>query len=57
MANRQKPDPDQPPRRATFADVTREIANRNDAAQKVARARRTAREKEENAVRRQWRNL
>lgn len=57
MANRQKLDPDQPPRRATFADVTREIANRNDAAQKVARARRTAREKEENAVRRQWRNL
>jgi hypothetical protein len=42
---------------ATFSDVTKEIARRNDEAQKAARTRRTAREKEQIARRRQWERL
>lgn len=41
----------------SFSDVTREIARRNEEAQKAARIRRTAREKEQIAMRRQWERL
>ncbi len=42
---------------ASFNDVTKEVARRNDEAQKLARKRRTAREKEQIAVRRSWERL
>jgi hypothetical protein len=38
----------------TFADVTKEIARRNDEAQKAAREKRASREKEQIAARRRW---
>jgi hypothetical protein len=41
----------------SFSDVTKEIARRNDEAQKAARIRRTAREQEQIAMRRQWERL
>jgi hypothetical protein len=41
----------------SFSDVTREIARRNEEAQKAARIRRTAREKAQIAMRRQWERL
>jgi hypothetical protein len=40
-----------------FNDVTREVARRNEEAQKVARKKRAAREKEQIAVRRSWERL
>ena len=57
MPKPNKPDPERSKPTATFADVTREIARRNDEAQKAARARRAAREREELAVRREWDRL
>lgn len=42
---------------ASFNDVTKEVARRNDEAQKLARKRRTAREKEQMAIRRTWERL
>jgi hypothetical protein len=42
---------------ASFNDVTKEVARRNDEAQKLARKRRTAREREQNALRRSWERL
>lgn len=42
---------------ASFADVTRDIARRNEEAQKVARAKRDAREREQIAARREWERL
>jgi len=42
---------------ASFNDVTKEVARRNDEAQKLARKRRTAREKEQMAIRRSWERL
>lgn len=56
MADRQKADP-KPLATPTFSDVTKEIARRNDEAQKIARARRTVREKEQIAARRRWESL
>jgi hypothetical protein len=41
----------------SFADVTKEIARRNEEGQKVARARRAIREKEQIALRREWEKL
>ena len=55
-----KPNPANPERAkptATFGDVTKEIARRNEEAQKAARARRAAREREQLARRRQWDQL
>lgn len=41
----------------SFADVTKEIARRNEQAQKEARIKRTAREKVQIANRRMWERL
>jgi hypothetical protein len=41
----------------SFAEVTREIARRNEEGQKLARAKRAIREKEQLALRRQWERL
>jgi hypothetical protein len=57
MTKSNRPDPEQAKSPATFGDVTKEIARRNEEAQKAARARRTAREREEIALRRQWERL
>ncbi len=57
MAERQKPEPKSSASTASFADVTREIARRNDEAQKIARTKRAAREREQIAARRQWERL
>lgn len=57
MTKKQNPDPNRPPPTATFGDVTKEIARRNDEAQKAARARRAVREREQIALRRQWERL
>lgn len=57
MAKSKPVDPDQAKATATFGEVTKEIARRNEEAQKAARARRTAREKEQLALRRQWDRL
>ncbi len=51
------PDPEKPKPTATFGDVTKEVARRNEAAQKQARVKRTAREREQIAIRRQWERL
>jgi hypothetical protein len=40
-----------------FSDVTKEIARRNEEAQKEARKKRAARESEQIAVRRRWERL
>jgi hypothetical protein len=49
------------PKRSTsetaFGDVKKEVARRNDEAQKAARKRRAVREKEQIAVRRLWERL
>jgi hypothetical protein len=50
-------DPERSKPTLTFGDVTKEIARRNEEAQKAARIRRTAREKEQIALRRQWERL
>jgi hypothetical protein len=50
-------DPERSKPTLTFSDVTKEIARRNEEAQKAARIRRTAREKEQIALRRQWERL
>ena len=42
---------------ASFSDVTKEIARRNEEAQKAARIRRAAREKQQIAMRREWERL
>jgi len=57
MAQRQNPDSKPATSTATFGDVTREIARRNDEAQKAARVRRNAREREQIAARRRWERL
>jgi hypothetical protein len=57
MAKSDQPTPERPPATASFSDVTKEIARRNEEAQKAARIRRTAREKEQIAQRRQWERL
>jgi hypothetical protein len=57
MTKSTRPDPEQAKSPATFGDVTKEIARRNEEAQKAARARRAAREREEIALRRQWERL
>jgi hypothetical protein len=57
MAKSDQPNPERPQQTASFSDVTREIARRNEEAQKAARIRRTAREKEQIAQRRQWERL
>ena len=58
MAKPKQPDPERSTTStASFSDVTREIARRNDEAQKEARTRRTAREKEQIALRRAWERL
>ena len=57
MAKSDRPDPGQPKPTATFSEVTKEIAKRNDEAQKAARIRRDAREREQIARRREWERL
>lgn len=57
MPKPNNPDPERSKPSATFGDVTKEIARRNDEAQKAARARRAAREREQIALRRQWERL
>ncbi len=57
MPKSNEPNPEQPKSTATFGDVTKEIARRNEEAQKAARVRRTAREQEQLARRRQWERL
>jgi hypothetical protein len=57
MAQRHTPEPKPATSTPTFGDVTREIARRNEEAQKAARVRRTAREKEQIATRRRWEQL
>lgn len=57
MAQRQNPDSKPATSTVTFGEVTREIARRNEEAQKAARVRRTAREKEQIAARRRWERL
>ncbi len=57
MPKSNNPDPQRPPSTASFGDVTKEIARRNEEAQKAARARRAEREKEQIALRRQWERL
>jgi hypothetical protein len=56
-AEENSPAPKRPIPSATFSDVTKEVARRNDEAQKVARKKRAAREKEQLAVRRMWERL
>lgn len=57
MPKPDKPDPERSNPSLTFGDVTKEVARRNEAAQKEARAKRAAREKEQIALRRQWERL
>jgi hypothetical protein len=57
MAKSNHSQPEQAKSTASFSDVTKEIARRNDEAQKAARARRAAREREQLALRRQWERL
>ena len=57
MAKSDQPDPVQPKPTATFGEVTKEIAKRNDEAQRAARIRRDAREREQIARRREWERL
>jgi hypothetical protein len=59
MAKPKQSDPtaERPASTPSFSDVTREIARRNEEAQKAARIRRTAREKEQIARRREWEQL
>jgi hypothetical protein len=57
MVEPNSPGRKQPPSVASFNDVTKEVARRNDEAQKLARKKRTAREKEQMAVRRSWERL
>lgn len=57
MTKSDHPHPEQAKSHVTFGDVTKEIARRNEEAQKAARARRTAREREQLALRRQWERL
>jgi hypothetical protein len=57
MAKPKQPDPERSTSTASFSDVTREIARRNEEAQKAARTRRNAREKEQIALRRAWERL
>jgi hypothetical protein len=57
MAERQTSDPKGPAATVSFADVTKDIARRNEEAQKAARAKRTAREREQIAARRRWEQL
>jgi hypothetical protein len=57
MAQRKATAPTRANSTPTFADVTTEIARRNDEAQKIARQKRTAREKEQIATRRRWEQL
>jgi hypothetical protein len=45
------------PASSGFSDVTKEVARRNEEAQKEARKRRPARESEQMAVRRRWERL
>lgn len=52
-----EPPTDRPRPTASFNDVTKEIARRNEEAQKAARIRRTAREKVQMAMRREWERL
>ncbi len=46
-----------PKRSSSFSDLTKEVARRNEEAQKIARVSRTAREKEQMALRRRWERL
>lgn len=50
-------DPERSKPTTTFAEVTKEIARRNDEAQRAAREKRAAREREQIALRRQWERL
>jgi hypothetical protein len=56
MPKSDQPKPDRQPT-ASFSDVTKEIARRNEEAQKAARIKRDAREKAQIAQRREWERL
>lgn len=57
MAKSDQPTSETPKASVSFSDVTKEIARRNEEAQKAARIKRTAREQEQIAMRRQWERL
>ena len=57
MPKSNNPDPERPKPTATFGDVTKEIARRNEEAQKAARAKRAVRDREQIALRREWERL
>jgi hypothetical protein len=57
MPKSDQPKPDRPQPTASFSDVTKEIARRNEEAQKAARIKRNAREKAQIAQRREWERL
>jgi hypothetical protein len=57
MAEPKSPEPKRTTSSATYNDVIKEIARRNDEGQKEGRKRRAAREKEQLATRRAWERL
>ena len=58
MAKPNQPTPERPGPTVSFSELTKEIARRNDVAQKAARIRRTAyASKEQMARRREWERL
>lgn len=57
MRKSEQPNTDRPQPMVSFSDVTKEIARRNEEAQKAARIKRDAREKAQIAMRREWERL
>jgi hypothetical protein len=57
MVDPNRPGPKRSTSEAAFNDLTKEIARRNEEAQKAGRKRRAAREKDQLALRRQWERL
>jgi hypothetical protein len=57
MAESSSPTPPRTTSPATYNEVIKEVARRNEEGQKAARKRRAVREKEQLARRRQWERL
>jgi len=57
MAEPKTPEPKRTTSAATYNDLLKEVARRNEEGQKAARKIRTAREKEQLATRRAWERL
>jgi hypothetical protein len=57
MAESNNPEPKVSTPTVSFNDVVRDVARRNEEGQKVARAKRAVREKEQRATRRLWEQL